>query len=62
MLVARQVPEHVLRDAQVGSAHHGQDDAVPLGVLSAVFAQVRVLVDVRVERDRLLGGGEHPAA
>ena len=38
--------------------HDRQEHRAALGVLAAVLAQVRVLLDVRLERRRLLGGGE----
>ena len=49
-------------DAQVHPLHHREEHAAALRVLAAVLAQVLVLVDVRLERLRLLVGRERAAA
>ena len=50
--LAADVPEEVLRHAEVEALDHREEDGAALGVLAAVLAQVRVLLDVGVERLR----------
>src|SRR4030095_2369100 len=53
-----EIAEAVLRDRQVDVPEHRHHDAIASCVFSAMLAQVRVLLDVRLERSRLLLSGE----
>ena len=51
----------VLNEAQVHLVEHREEQRAALGVLTPVFAQIRVLLNVSLERGHLLGHGEDAA-